>query len=443
MTIELYCSARRLVPTHAAMRETSADADDPGAGAMSATAAQLAAIGLDELEDDPYPALAWLRERAPVAFLPATGMWLLTRFADVREAHRDSERLRTYGPPELSECLGEHHMLNVEGAQHARYRAGLHASLSPRAVSERAAEAIEAVVASQLDAFAPAGVGDLVADYFEPISVRALGAILGVPDIATDELRRWFHAIIAGSSNLSGDRAIAEHANRVSAEIDERLRPALERAARDPDGSLLSHLLERADGETVAERIADISPTIKLVLSGGLQEPGHGASTVAAALLSDARVRLRFAAAPGELIDSAVDEGLRWVAPIQHDTRRTRGPFPVGGVTIPAGVDVGLSVASANRDARVFGADADRFDLDRAAPAHVSFGFGAHFCPGNYFGRVVIRTAVRALFERLPEIELTAPVRFRGFVFRAPVALPCRWPCQAGASDRAPSAASA
>ena len=400
----------------------------PPASASSPLAARVAAIALDELEDDPYPALAWLREHSPVAFLPATGMWLLTRFEDVRDAHRESERLRTYGPPELSECLGEHHILNVEGTQHARYRAGLHATLSPRAVSERVADEVAAVVEARLDALLPAGSGDLVADYFEPVSVESLGRVLGVPGVGAGELRRWFHALIAGASNLGGDREVAEHANRVSAEIDARLRPHFERVADEPDGSLLSHMLAFAAGATVAERIADITPTIKLAVSGGLQEPGHGASTVTAALLSDPALRARFAAAPAALVDAAVEEGLRWVSPIQHDTRRTRAPFACRGVTIPAGVDIGLSVASANRDERVFGAGAARFDLDRVAPAHVAFGYGAHFCPGNYFGRLVIRTAVRRLFERAPAIELVEPARFRGFIFRAPVALRCRWP---------------
>ena len=428
------------------MRETAAmhASSERRPLAPSPVPAGVAAIRLSELEDDPYPALAWLREHAPVAFLPATGMWILTRFDDVRAGHRETERLRPYGPPELSECLGEHHILNVEGEQHARYRAGLHASLSPRAVSERVAELIEDVVATQLEALAATGAADLVADYFEPISVRALGRVLGVRDLEPDELRRWFHAIIAGSSNLAGDRRVAEYANGVSAEIDARLAPEFERVHRAPDGSLLAHMLEFAQGSTLVQRVADITPTIKVIVSGGLQEPGHGASIVAAALLGDAALAERFAAAPAELIDAAIEEGLRWVAPIQHDTRRTRAPFEVHGVTIPAGVDVGLSVASANRDERVFGPDADRFDLDRPRAAHVAFGYGTHFCPGNYFGRAVMRVSLQRLFERLPRIELVEPARFRGFIFRAPTALRCRWAVTQGReSDRAHTAASA
>jgi cytochrome P450 len=380
-----------------------------------------------ELERDPYPFLARLRAEAPVVFVPALGVWLLTRFEDVKRAHADAERFYAYGPPGLSECLGEHHILNVDGEQHARYRRGLHASLSPRSVSERFASVIEEVVERQLRTIASAGGGDLVQSYFEPISVLALGEVLGIPELGADELRRWFHALIAGSSNIAGDRAVAEYANGVSREIDARLAPVFERRWTDPNGSLVSHLLAHAAGGTLAERVADITPTVKIVVSGGLEEPGHGAATVTAALLSDDALRERFAAAPLELVGPATEEAIRWVAPIQQNTRRVRVPLELHGVTIPAGADVGLSVASANRDERVFGADAGRFDLDRGRQPHIGFGFGDHFCPGNYFGRQVVRRAVARLFEHLPDVRLVSPVQFRGYIFRALVALECRW----------------
>ena len=384
-------------------------------------------VATHELEDDPYPFLAWMRAEQPVAFVPALGVWLLTRFDDVKWAHADLEQFETYGPPSLSECLGEHHILNVDGEQHDRYRRGLHASLSPRSVSEGSVEVIERVVERRLELLARDDGGDLVAAYFEPISVLALGEVLGVPEISADELRRWFRALIAGSSNISGDPAVANHANAVSSEIDERLAPVLARNDAEPDGSLISHLLEHAEGTTLAKRVTDITPTLKIVVSGGLQEPGHAAATTMAALLSDEVLRMRFAAAPAELAGPAVEEAVRWVAPIQQNTRRTRAPVKLCGITIPAGVDVGLSVASANRDERVFGSDADRFDIDRERRGHLGFGFGEHFCPGNYFGRLVARVAVQRLFERLPEIRLERTPAFRGYIFRAPVALECRW----------------
>jgi cytochrome P450 len=389
-------------------------------------------VAPEELEDDPYPFLARLRSEAPVAFVPSLDIWLLSRFEDVKRAHSDVERFHTAGPPNLSECFGEHHILNVDGEQHARYRHGVDASLAPRSVSERLTAMIETVIGSGLELIAQRGSGDLLADYFEPISVLALGRVLGIPEVGADELRHWFRGLIAGGSNISSDPQIAAYAAGVSEEIDHRLAPVFERKHREPDDSLISHLLEQAAGSTLAARVADITPTLKLLISGGLQEPGHTAAITTAAVLSDDSLRERFAAHPSELARSAIEEAIRWVAPIQQNTRRTSRPVTLHGVTIPAGADVGLSVASANRDEAVFGADADRFDISRAARAHIGFGFGAHFCPGNFFGRAVARAAVTRLFEELSDVSLVSPARFRGYVFRAPIALHCRWTPSSG-----------
>jgi cytochrome P450 len=383
--------------------------------------------GAEELEDDPYPFLAQAREETPVAFVPSLDCWLLTRYEDVKRAHSDLVRFTTSGPPNLSECFGEHHILNVDGDQHARYRAGIDASLAPRNVGERFIEVIEAVVDAQLGLIAGRGTGDLLAEYFEPVSVLSLGHVLGIPEVSADELRHWFRGLIAGGSNISADPEIAAFAAGVSAEIDRRLAPVFKRKSREPDGSLISHLLEQAAGATLADRVADITPSLKLLIAGGLQEPGHTAAITTAALLSDETLRRRFAAQPSELVRPAIEEAIRWVAPIQQNTRRTNIDVTLHGVTIPAGADVALSVASANRDERVFGADGDRFEIDRSGRSHIGFGFGTHFCPGNFFGRAVARIAVTRLFEELPDVRLVSEPRFRGYVFRAPTALQCRW----------------
>jgi len=201
----------------------------------------------------------------------------------------------------------------------------------------------------------------------------------------------------------------------------------MERKDAEPDDSVISNLLQTARGATLAERVADITPTLKILVSGGLQEPGHTAATTAAAVLGDEELRRRFATDPADLARAAIEEAIRWVAPIGQNTRRTCRPVTLHGVSIPEGVDVGLSVASANRDERVFGPDADRFDISRSGHSHVGFGFGTHFCPGNFFGRVVARVAVTRLFEELPDISLVSAPRFRGYVFRAPVELNCEW----------------
>lgn len=84
---------------------------------------------------------------------------------------------------------------------------------------------IGAVVETQLHGIAGREEGDLLADYFEPISVLALASVLGVPEIEADELRDWFHGLIAGGSNVADDPKVAAYAAGVSAEIDRRLAP--------------------------------------------------------------------------------------------------------------------------------------------------------------------------------------------------------------------------
>ncbi|WP_350351673.1 cytochrome P450 [Microbacterium sp. A8/3-1] len=267
---------------------------------------------------------------------------------------------------------------------------------------------------------------DLVADFFEPVSVLSVGRVIGVPELDAATLQHWFRGIILGSSNVTMDMDIAVEANAVSREIDEYMFDVFARVEKNPDDSIVSHLLQGAAGDTLVERVRDITPTLKVVIGGGLQEPGHGASTLAAALLADDGARADFNTDPAGLIKPAIEEAIRWVSPIQVNIRRTRIDTELEGVTLPAGTYVNAAVGAANRSVSVFGDDAAEFDLRRAVRPHLAFGTGMHFCAGNYFGRAAISRSIRGLFERFPEMRLDesdGPVRFRGFVFRSPAAV--------------------
>ena len=165
-------------------------------------------------------------------------------------------------------------------------------------------------------------------------------------------------------------------------------------------------------------------PNLLIILLGGMQEPGHGAGSTVWALLSDPPTAREVIAGPRELLEAAVDEGLRLIAPIGSQLRATTATTTFAGATIAAGEPVGLMIASANRDSARF-ADPDRFDLHRPRQRHGSFGFGRHFCSGHRFSRQQIRIALEVLFERLPEIRLDPdrPAEFRGWEFRAPMHL--------------------
>jgi cytochrome P450 len=122
------------------------------------------------------------------------------------------------------------------------------------------------------------------------------------------------------------------------------------------------------------------------------------------------------------LIPQAIDEGLRWVAPIGTFMRTALVDTEVAGIPIPKGAAVSLILASANRDEAKF-QDPDRFDLHRADAGHVSFGLGSHFCVGRWFAKAQVDILLNVLLDALPDLALAAPPVFRGWEFRAPQAL--------------------
>jgi cytochrome P450 len=129
------------------------------------------------------------------------------------------------------------------------------------------------------------------------------------------------------------------------------------------------------------------------------------------------------------LIPWAIEETLRWETPVLFVARQATRDTTVGGVPVAAGYAVSVVIASANRDESHF-PDPDRFDLDRRADDHLSFGFGKHFCLGYHLAKLEARTLLTALLDRLPGLRIdpaAEPPRITGLAFRSPPALPVRF----------------
>jgi cytochrome P450 len=385
-------------------------------------------ITIEELDRDPYPIYARMRREEPVCFVPAVGLWFVTRWEDVeRAASRPDVFCSKVVPSPLERVMGGDSILLLDGEQQKKLRAMLDPSLRPRVVEAEAPGLVEPIVESLLDAMAPRGEAELMSEYFEPVSVLSLGRILGLGETDGDTLRRWFHGLALGAINFEDDPAKWAVSDATGVEIDRELAPLFERLWESPDSSTIATMLQHADG-TLAERIAAILPTLKVILLGGMQEPGHAAGSTVAGLLESGQASA-VAADPAGLVRDAVEEGLRWVSPIGTQTRRAVVDAELGGARLPAGANLGVLVSSANRDEDVWGPTADAYDLFRAKHNHGAFGFGPHFCSGHHFSRVQLRIAVQRLFERLPTLRLDTdrlPV-FNGWEFRAPQHLHVRW----------------
>jgi cytochrome P450 len=385
----------------------------------------LDAITVDELERDPYPIYAALRDEAPVAHIPCLDTWMVTRWADVEAACQDPVAFpATVAHSPTDRALGGVSMMTTDGDPAKRRRRPFDPTLRPRSVEANVPDVVMALATARLDAMAAAGGGDLVHDYFEPISVRSLAHIMGLADAVDDAtLIRWFAGLAAGVSNYEDDPAKTAACDAVGAEIDEVVTPIFERRLRAPADDLISHLVAASEG-SLEERLAFALPSLKLVLLGGLQEPAHGGATIAHCLLADP-AQLDAVRADPDLVPAAVEEGLRWTAPIGNLLRGVAPGTELGGVRLPDDARVILVVSSANRDRTVWGPTADVYDLRRPKRGHLAFATGPHYCIGHHFARVQLQVAIRALLERFPRLRLDPAheVVYRGHEYRSPKAV--------------------
>jgi cytochrome P450 len=387
-------------------------------------------VSVAELERDPYPTYARLRRDTPVAFVPSVGLWFVTRWHDVVSAAEDPARFPAALPGSpLDRTLGGVNVLTVDGEDHRRRRAPMEATLRPHRIIQTAPAVVEPIAHALIDAFEGEGRAELMGAYCEPLAVVSLARVIGLPDaIDAGTLRRWFHELATGTSNYENDPAKQAVADAVSREIDDVLRPHLARLLAEPDESMVCGMLDAEHGE-LDERMAGFMPTLKLALIGGLQEPAHGLGSTVVGLLGRPAQLEAVRADPHRMIRRAVEEGIRWVSPIGTEGRVAGAGVTLSGTTIPPGDAVALIASSANRDERVWGDDADVFDLDRARHANAAFGFGPHFCVGHQLARFQMRIGLRVLLERLPGLRLDTerPVKFLGWEYRGPAELPARW----------------
>lgn len=375
----------------------------------------------EELENDPYPAYAKLREHEPVSWVPAVDLWLVTRWADVD--HVDKHPAAFTGetdPSTLNRTFGRN-LLGSEGPYHDRIRSIIYPAFRAGAIGHYPDEVIAPVAAELIAAFRERGRADLMAEFAQPLSVRVLKRVLGltVPD---DMLVRWFGELALGASNFSHDpekQAIADAASR---EVEEHVIPILDRLEDEPDDTVLSSMLHsEVDGDRLERQ--EILSNLKVMIVGGLQA---GSDLIALCLLSLLQHpdQLAEVVANPALVDPAIEEGARWHSPVGTSTRQTTAETTLSDVKLPKGALVAAVLASANRDPRNF-TDPDRFDIHRQEGGHLAFATGPHLCIGARLGRYEARTGIRMLLEQLPGLRLDPerPVEVRGWEFRSPQSL--------------------
>ena len=344
---------------------------------------------------DPHPTYAALRSTAPVAWCEPGGFWGLTSHAAVLAASTDPDTFCSRRGILAMEIGVEYAtpptMMHTDPPEHTAYRKLVAPGFRPsviRRTAERVADRTEEVL-NRL----PVGVFDAVESLAVPLPLLLIADVLGVPTADLDRFFAWSEAAIPGETDMEP----AEQ-QRLMGECWAYLLERCAERRREPSDDLVSVLVHtELDGRRLSDDelvmflnqlLIAGNETTRNAISGGLEAFAQNPAQWRA--LQD----------DPTLVDTAVEEILRWTTPVISFLRTTTRAVELEGQRIPADAPVLLLYQSANRDEAEFGPTADQFRVDRRPNHHLAFGFGAHFCIGAALARMEIATLLRALLDR-------------------------------------------
>jgi cholest-4-en-3-one 26-monooxygenase len=361
---------------------------------------------------------AWftrLRREAPVYWHPepeGPGFWVLTRWEDVKRVSRDPRLFSSYAAGTNLQDLDATGlakvraiMLNMDPPQHVKFRRTVQRAFTPRAV-EAMRPHVRDLSRALVDQVAHKGECDFVQDLAAELPLQVICEMMGVPQ------EERFHIFELSNRLIGFDdpdyQSSPEDAEVAAAQIFAyAMGLARERSAR-PGNDLVSRLLaSQVDGHGLSE--LEFSSFFMLLAIAGNETTRTVTSWGMHALMEHPDQRERVRRSPS-LIESAVEEILRYAPAVHHFRRTATADTEIGGQRIRAGDKVSMWYPAANRDEAVF-EDPDRFDVARSPNHHLAFGVGEHFCLGAHLARVELQEILRETVMRLPDMELARPPR--------------------------------
>jgi cytochrome P450 len=360
-----------------------------------------------------------LRAESPVFHWQQLGHWCFAGYDDVNALLRDRRFGRQIlhiatreelGWPDTPEHLvpfykfEEHSLLEVEPPVHTRLRGFINPSFLPRQI-ERLRPEVERLADELIDRFAADGSTDLITSFAEPIPVMVIARFLGLPDEMAPQILSWSHDMVA-MYQARRDRSVEDRAVTATIAFTAYMRGLLADRRRRPGDDFLSQLITARDGHGTALTDDELVTTAILLLNAGHEATVHSLGNGVQALLQHSSAA-NFLADPAR----CSEEMLRFDIPLHMFKRYALEDLGYKGIALKKGDQVGLLLASANRDETKFAAAADFIPL-RSPNPHVSFGAGIHYCAGAPLARLEMQTALCVLFERLPNLRLDAPTRY-------------------------------
>ncbi len=352
---------------------------------------------------DPFGDYRRLRDDHPVHEVdhPDFGrFWVLSRFADVFDAVRDTETFSSakgLTPGDDAMAMFDDMaapIVMMDPPEHTAMRRLVNRPMTPRSVSALEPD-IRHFVDKRLDQVADSGWQDIVELLFKPLPSFVVAHYLGVPEEDRERFDGWTNAIV--SANAEGDiTAAPEAALDLFSYASELI--ALRRS--DPREDVVSDLA----GDPNVSDLWIVGFIFTMVTGGN--DTTTGLLGGAATLLSEFRDQRQALIDDPSLIADSVDELLRLTSPVQNLARTTTCDITIDGVDIPKGQKVLLHYGSANRDEREYGATAAELDVQRNPSRILSLGYGAHHCLGAAAARLQARVTLEALLRRFPNFDV-------------------------------------
>ena len=396
-------------------------------------------INADAYAERGYPWQDWalLRREAPVYWYERPGVrpfWAITKHNDIQRISRDPQTFSSavnlfvfQGDPDREHNHDDHSdreddeanrllMINMDPPEHGQYRGLVNRRFSPRGmriledrIEEIAADVVERAAARLVDDVVGRGRIDFVTDIAAQLPLAAIGELLGVPRERWDDMFLWSNQVIgAGDPEYQDGRPPGEAAAEANQNLVEYFAMLAEQKRQAPGDDLMSTLVQaELNGEPLSA--ADLIGYGFLLIIAGNETTRNATSGGMLTLLEHPDQLQRLRENP-QLLNSAVEEILRWTSPVTHMARRAMCDTEVGGQPIAQGEIVAMWYPSANRDEEVFD-QPDVFDIARDPNDHLAFGgFGEHYCLGANLARLELRAIFRQILARMDAIELDSDV---------------------------------
>jgi cytochrome P450 len=382
---------------------------------------------------DPYPMMAELRVVSPVTHvelgvrrarsqldenvLQISSVYTVTSHECVQEVLTDHARFSSAAyAATMGQVMGRT-ILQMDPPDHLRHRALVAKAFRARILDQWSEPVIGATVSELIDAFAGDGRADLISQLTFPFPVQVIAQILGLPKADWPRFVQLSTELIAVMSNW--DRALA-----AGRELRGYFAEIMADRRRNTRDDLVSQLIRaEVDGHRLGDD--EIYPFLLLLLPAGAETTYRSSSNLLFGLLTHPE-QLDAVRADRGLVPQAIEEALRWETRLPNLSRVAAQDTELGGINIPKGAYVVVSLGGANRDPGRYH-DPDSFDIFRAPEQHMSFGDGVHRCLGMHLARLETRVLVNAVLDRLQNLRLdpaAEDVHIHGLFFRSPARLP-------------------